>query len=237
MGSLGGGVICLAVVTDGRDGYLERTVASAREMLPAESLLERVMYDDTGDEAYRKKLQARYPEFLHIDAGPRQGFGGAIRFLWDWLASHSNARYILHLEQDFLFRRPVPLDDLEWLLEERPQVAQVALKRQPWNDQERLAGGVIEQHPEAYEDREVGGRRWVEHTLFWTTNPSLYRRSLCKAGWPEGAQSEGRFGHGLRTSGTPEESDGERIRFAYWGAREEAPHVEHIGEERRGTGY
>lgn len=230
-------MIALMVMTDGREDVLEETLQSARSALPPESLLEYWLHDDSGDDAYRRRLKARHPEFMHVGDGPRRGFGGAIRHAWEWLAGHSNARYVFHLEDDFTFDREVPLDDLEWLLETRPQVAQVALRRQAWSPAERLAGGVVEQHQEAYEDHQVGHRHWLEHELFWTTNPSLYRRTLCKVGWPEGEQSEGHFGHRLRQAGTPEEPDGEAVRFAYWGRRDDEPWVHHIGEERRGVGY
>ena len=75
--------VAVLVITDGRGEYLERTVASASEMLyddPAEWW----MYDDSGDDEHRAWLRERFPWFVHFDAGPRQGFGGAIRQAWSY---------------------------------------------------------------------------------------------------------------------------------------------------------
>ena len=48
-----------------------------------------------------------------------------------------------------------------------------ALRRQPWNDTEKAAGGVVEANPKAYTDRVEGRIHWLEHRQFWTTNVSL----------------------------------------------------------------
>lgn len=231
-------MIALLVITDGRDDYLAKTIASAREHLIDESVTELWMYDDTGDEAYQRSLMDEYPDFMHMSAGSRLGFGGAIQSVWRHLVEHSEAELIFHLEQDFTFNRPVPLAAMRCVLRSRPYLVQLALRRQAWSDHEVVAGGVIEQHPDAYEDViDDHWHEWLEHTLFFTTNPSLYRRSLCELGWPDGRSSEGVFTHDLRRGGTPEEPDGGRIRFGYWGARTTSPWVTHIGAERRGTGY
>jgi hypothetical protein len=108
------------------------------------------------------------------------------------------------------------------------------LKRQAWNDAERSAGGFMQIDPASYvQCAQYDGDQtlaWVEHRLFFTTNPSLYRRSLIlEADWPDSEQSEGMFTHLLR-----EDPD---ARFGYWGRRDDEPWVHHIGVERIGTGY
>ena len=69
---------------------------------------------------------------------------------------------------------------------------------------------------------------FLEHDLFFTTNPSLYRRSLLDNQWPEGPQSEGRFTGWMRDLG---------YRFAYLGEGSDPPWVHHIGDERAGKDY
>lgn len=228
-------MIALLVITDGRDDYLDQAVTSAEASLDG-PVTERWMYDDTGDDTYRQQLASRYPTFTHLNAGPRQGFGGAIRAAWATLAARSRADYVFHLEQDFTFHRPVDLLNMAGVLAANPHLAQLALRRQPWNDHEEAAGGIVEQHPDAYDDCSDGTNHWLEHRLCFTTNPSLYRRSLCWTAWPEGGNSEGHFTHQLLQTGTPE-ATGNRVRFGYWGTRMSTPWVHHIGHQRAGNGY
>lgn len=237
--------IALLVMTDGRDHLLEQTIASARENLRG-NIVEQWIHADGQVLMHADYLDRQYPDFVQIPpawpAGTRRGFGGAIDAAWRCLARHSTADYVFHLEDDFTFNRPVDLDAIAEVLASTPDLAQMALRRQAWNDAERAAGGVIEQHPDAYTQMVYGdpGRvsrmaYWLEHTLFFTTNPCLYPRRGRGHGqftvldpWPTGPESEGRYGIRLREAG---------YRFGFWGRREDAPWVHHIGETRVGRGY
>lgn len=222
-------MIALLVITDGRKDCIARTIPSAIEQLDG-PINEWWMYDDSGDAEHRDWLMREFPQFTliwHVDG--RQGFGGAIREAWEIIGSQSAAEYVFHLEDDFTFNRPVPLDDMMEVLDENPLLAQVALRRQAWNDLERAAGGVIEVQPAAYVDVRGHDYSYLVHDLFWTTNPSLYRRSLLtETEWPIGKHSEGMFTIALLERG---------YRFAYFGERTDAPWVHHIGTERAGKGY
>jgi hypothetical protein len=234
--------VALLVITDGRDDYLRRAVASVYSVAGLYGpIAERWMYDDTGDDAYRRELADRYPGWRHINAGPRQGCAGAIRAAWAQLRTGSDARFVFHLEQDFVLRRPVDLPALAQLLDDHPEVAQVALRRQPCNPLEEAAGGVVEQHPDWYTDRTEPGRQWLEHRAFFTCNPCLYRRDLLQLGWPhhvDGRYSEDTFHQTLLRDGTPQ-VPGDQVRYAFWGARNGGVWVEHIGHARHqhGKGY
>jgi hypothetical protein len=223
--------VAVLVITDGRTEYIGDTIASFNAQASG-PIIERWMYDDSGDPTHRAWLAEQFPEFTLLwHRQGRQGFGGAIRFAWDHLRRHSTADHIAHVEDDFVFTRPVDLTAMARLLDARPYIVQVALRRQPWNEQERTAGGVVECHPHEYDDREDGDLAWLEHTLFFSTNPSLYRRSLLDVeGWPTGARSEGRYTAAIRARHPG-------WRFAYWGARDDGPWVHHIGNERIGVGY
>jgi hypothetical protein len=224
-------VIALVVFTDGRVDCVEDTIRSATKQLHG-PVTRRLINDDSDDEDYRAWLSDRFGplgfELIPADDG-RQGFGGAIRHAWNFLATVTEP-FVFHLEDDFTFERPVDLDEMMTVLTEQQHLAQLALRRQPWNDEERQAGGIIEQHPGDYlQCADVEGHRWVEHRRFFTTNPCLYRRALIKAVWPRGGESEGRFTHQLLSS--------PRLRFGFWGHRDDAPWVTHIGTDRVGTGY
>lgn len=221
--------VCLLVITDGRRDCISRAIPSALDSLNG-SVSRHLIYDDSGDDHYRAWLLDSFPQF-EVFSHPmgRQGFGGAIRAAWTHLHDVLEP-YIFHLEDDFEFNRPVDLGAMASVLAANPHLVQLALRRQPWNDEERAAGGIVEQHPDDYWDRTDGEHHWLEHRRFFTTNPCLYRSSLIwKHPWPKGNNSEGRFTIDLCRS--------PKVRFGFWGARDSGEWVTHIGTERVGVGY
>lgn len=221
--------IVLVVFTDGRD-YIYETIPSALAMLKG-PIAKRIIFDDSGDALNRERLADAFPTFTvtHCPEG-RQGFGGAIRFMWRYLAAWDKNDFVFHCEDDFLFNREVDVEAMCGLLNSRPSLVQVALRRQPWNDEERAAGGIVEKNPDAYIECEYGPQKYLIHREFLTTNPCVYRRSLCKRGWPEDPHSEGKLGAIIRNESVA-------MPFAFWGARTDDPWVTHIGTERAGVGY
>lgn len=197
--------IALLFITD-RPHYAERTLASLGEMCPA-TFSHRIVVDDQAHEL---------------------GFAGAIAEGWRRVRA-AGAEWVFHLEADFIFNAAVPLDRMQALLQRKPYLAQVALKRQPWNEEEKAAGGIVELHPDDFEQMTEAGDVWTEHRRFWTTNPSLYSAAWCAQPWPQEPRSEGVWTHRLLESS--------RLRFAFWGAKFDPPLVEHIGVERQGVGY
>lgn len=217
--------IALLVITDGRRECLTPTLRSAGRQLDG-PVTSRVLIDDSGDLDYAEWLADQAYGFDLCVHGGRSGFDGAIRTAWASLPD--DVDHVFHLEDDFTFDRPVDLTAMAEVLDANPHLAQVALRRQPVNDAERAAGGVVEMWPDEYEDRTDGAHHWLEHGLFFTTNPSLYQRSLAARTWPEAPDSERKFTDQLRAEG---------YRFAFWGRRDEGTWVTHIGDVRVGTGY
>jgi glycosyltransferase involved in cell wall biosynthesis len=233
-------VIAVIVVTDGRDEYLDRCVASLHEQVTGD-IGEWWMHDDGGTPDYRAGLADRYPGWRHINPGPdRAGCAGAFQSVWRHLRDGTRADHIFLVEGDFQFCRPIDLDAMAGLLDERPYLAEVALRRQPWNDAEKAAGGIVELHPDWYTDRDDSqGRQWLEQRAFFTTNCPVFRQSLLDVPWPahqDGCYSEGTFHRQLVTSGIPEVL-GDQVRYAYWGSRDSGVWVQHIGHERAGKDY
>lgn len=224
-------MIAVLVITDGRVNVLRRTIASFEEQVSG-PIIERFIYDDSGQPGVRKLIQSWFPSWSLIQhsSGERQGFAGAVRTGWGAIREFSVADYVFHLEDDFTFNVPIDLEDLQGILKQRPNLAQIALLRQAWNAEEIAAGGVMQVHPDWYIPHLDGkGRSWVEQDQFFTTNPSLYRRSLLEMfEWPQDSYSEGLFSSMLRQAG---------FRFAYWGEYGDPPTVTHIGAHRQGTGY
>jgi hypothetical protein len=215
-------MICLLLMTDGRD-VLERTIASALSHLRG-PVTRFVIHTDADDVA---QLSSAWPDW-EIIGGERRGFAGAIDRAWREISKGSE-RYVFHLEDDFTFNRPLALVELAHVLDAHPYLVQMALRRQPWNEAERRAGGIVEQWPHEYFDQEWRGYEWLEHRLFFTTNPSLVPTRRCFAGWPVVPQSERAYSE--QTFSSPD------LKSAFWGPRFQEPWVTHIGQVRIGTGY
>lgn len=220
-------MIALCVITDGRRECITRAVPSLLANVRG-PITHQVIHDDSGDPVYQHWLRATFPAFEVIHTPKRSGFGGAYANAWRYLAALPQ-RYVFSVEDDFTYNRPVDLLAMAEVLDWYPHLVQVALRRQAWNDQEKAAGGVVEQHPGDYTDHQDGDNHWLEQRRFFTTNPSLFRTELCHAGWPTVQHSEGVLTHRLL--------DDPGIRFAFWGRRSDDPWVTHIGEHRNGMGY
>lgn len=221
--------LTVLIFTDGRDLLLQRTVKSlddAWEPMP-ESFLKVIMIDDSADRLYEEWLELQYGdvpfmEIVHHEQ--RRGFCGAIQSAW----SRVDTPWVFHVEDDFLFNEPVELTSMIEVLYDNPHLAQMALKRQPWSPEEQRAGDLVNMWPDAYVEHTDGAHYWIEHDLFFTTNPSVYSRELCEWGWPDGPQCESKFARQMVENGK---------RFAYWGRKSDTPKVTHIGDDRAGEGY
>lgn len=220
-------MIQLLVMTDGRSIYLEPTLETAKELLDG-PISRRIIHDDSGSEEYGRWLNNTYGRDWEIySTGRRSGFGGAIISAWSLL---DETPYVFHLEDDFVMNEPIDLFSMMTVLDNNPHLVQMALRRQPWNDQEKTAGGIVELDPDSFEEKTDGTNTWLEHRKFFTTNPSLYSRNLIiENPWPIGTNSEGRYGISLFQD--------TNLRSGYWGPKVGQPKCTHIGEHRNGGGY
>lgn len=123
--------------------------------------------------------------------------------------------YVFHLEEDFLLHE-LDIVGMAAVLAANPDLAHVVLKRQPWSGVELAAGGIIECHPDSYED--CAG--FVRHRRFFSLNPSLIPISTVRLGW---AGSEGDMTDRCAAAG---------LSFAFYGARQDPPRCTHVGEIR-----
>ena len=221
-------MLTLIVMTDGRREYLEQAAATFDRLHGP--IAARVIHDDSGDPDYAAWLYSAFPGWTIVSTGARSGFAGAYRSAWSWLRDNCRTDWVFSTEDDFLFERHVDLTAMASVMLLRP-MAQMALLRQPWNRVEQVAGGIVEQHPDDYTDRTDGTHHWLQHRRFYTTNPHLTRLRFIKThDWPEGPESEGRFGVELFAA-EPMTTCG------FWGPRGSGPWVRHIGAERAGTVY
>lgn len=232
-----GAPVVLLVMTDGRGEYLTRTLAAFDRHVTA-NITARLIHDDSGDVAYRAWLGEAYPQYRLVTTGrQRCGFSAAMCSAWRHLVALRHTPWVFHLEDDFEVTRPVNLADLAALLVQRPYLAQMALRRQAWGTEVDY-GGFVEAAPAWYSGCTDGTRSWIETGRNFTCNPSLYRRSLTRVGWPLGDGSENLITSQLRKHGLPWGVPGPRVRFGFWGDLPGGRDwVHHIGHRRMGVGY
>lgn len=224
-------MITLLIMTDGRKMFIEPTLAAVdKENKLNGPVSRKLIHDDSGDVRFARWLKRTYGDEYEIySTGRRSGFGGAIISAWKQLQNDNN-EWVFHLEDDFVIQEVLPIGEMMTVMDRNPHLVQMALRRQAWNEQEKAAGGIVEQDPDSYTERDNGLFTWLEHTKFFTTNPSLYRKSLTvEHPWPTGVNSEGRYGIELFSSGYH--------KSGYWGPKDSAPKCLHIGEFRNGDGY
>lgn len=228
--------VALAMFTDGRDHIFDDARRVSWGTRLHGGVARRIIFDDSNDEPFRERLLWEFPDWMVVSWTSRQGFGGTIRKAWAMLSAMEGITHVFHLEDDFRLMVDVDLDVMVGILERHPHLAQVALGRNPVNSAEVKAGGVVEQLPHLYDQSGDDYAQWLEHRLYFTTNPCLYRASLLRVGWPDCPQSEGHFTHHLLEAGSPE-AGSDLVRFAVLGKRFDHVQVEHIGKQRIGTGY
>jgi len=154
--------LALMVITDGRWDYLQRTLESAAVALDW-PWHQRIIVDDSGGE------KGFCPDgFEFVKNLPRRGLAGAIQSGWD--ALDEDIDYVFHLEDDFIFPDVVDVELMIELLEYEPELAQVALLRQPWSPQEQQAGGIYSIEPERFKQK----YGFVQQSHLFTFNPCLY---------------------------------------------------------------
>lgn len=232
----------LVVITDGREGLLDRTLEAFFAKVTPEPT-DVVIVDDSADADYQRYLYAIADDLSGtVDAGvsvlchsERQGFCRTVNDGWaragDLAGRRESVPWVYWLEDDFVHLRGTDLREIAFVMDREPNLVQMALYRNPVNPDEIKAGGYMNLRPETYERRGDGSTRWWEHRNFWTTNPSLFRTSFARSHrWLDDADErfcEGKFGIRLMARD-------DRVRFGVWGAGD--VWVEHIGV-RAGTGY
>ena len=196
-------MIALLIVANSRPAYLAQVLDSLPLLHPAHMFIQN---DD---------------EHAGMAANIQLGWQRALEAPWD---------YLLHWEDDMVLLRKPPLQVIANTLYMNPQVANIILKRQPWNDLEQQLGCVHEairvsaathiQHwPTATHDG------WGEHDHIFSLNPCLIPRHIVERGWPVGNEAE-----------ATAKLLADEYTFGVWGQPYDDPYIEHIGQER-GPGW
>jgi len=208
--------IALVVITDGRREFLRETIASLREN--AGPFEEGFIVDDSGDEEYGEWLDNEYfPRFRVLHHTERRGCSAAVRTGWEHASEHE---YIWHAEDDFIYRRVVPLGRMVAILDDHPYLAQLALKRGPHGPVELAVGDLMAVELDRWEDHEG----FCDTDLIFTFNPCLIPRDVIAVALADPSpRTEPNVTTSLLAKG---------YRFGYLGQTTDPPRVHHIGERR-----
>jgi hypothetical protein len=212
--------ICLIVFTNGRLELLKRTIDSAEKNLQCNFSYKMIMNDCP---EVSSELETFYcPRGFGIYSNLiKSGYCCSIQKAWD--AIKERYRWILHLEEDFIFNEPIPVMDMIRVLEHDSRLAQMALVRQPINTIELAAGSILRATWERYTPKEWDGFEWLENNFCFTNNPCVYPIDITRYPYPQRTSwpwGEGEFSELLRNKG---------YQFGYWGGMEQKPKVTHIG--------
>lgn len=210
----------LIVLTHGKSTTLERTLDSFYEMadpLPSDLICVR---DGEG-----MLPPSTWGSWRGLVLSPQVGFCKATRQAWALACAEGDVTHVFWLEHDFIFHQPLPFVRMAEVLDENERLAQIAFPRNPVNEKERQAGSLLDYI--RHRTKVSYHQDWLEHDLYFTTNPSLMRISFMRMHpWPDEEEAcEGKFGIFLRESG---------YTFGLWGKGE--TWCEHIGT-RTGFGY
>ena len=141
---------------------------------------ELVFIDDSGDSA----IGAWLSRHGTVHPYPRLGFAHTMKVACELMAAEPCAGW---WEEDFTAIRPIDFTALAALLDADPSLAQIALLRQVWYEEEEKAGGILP-FLDARPHPDVPGL-CVQQRVF-TTNPGVWAPCGYAGGWPQSPGSE-----------------------------------------------
>lgn len=210
-----------------RSSYLAAALASLNENLLG-PIVQRVLFSDWPDDLEGEVSAIAGAAGFYVVGGGHHGYTAMRQRLWSYLRRRAVGSYIFATEDDFTVSRPVDLVAMIATLQANPNLLQLALLRDAFYAKEREAGGILGWPRDQFENRAEDGQAWLEHRLFFTANPGLFRKALTERPWPSGNSSERLFGDAILRDA--------KARVAFWGDGSE-PWVKHVGEVRAGAGY
>jgi hypothetical protein len=223
-----------------RSDYLARSLASLTEHVKG-NIVQRVIYSDWGED-HREELEGIARSFGFYVAGDgHHGYTASMQRMWRYLSKRAQGEFIFQAEDDFLYDRDVDLDAMARVLEAQPKLLQLALLRDPYYQDEKETGGILGWPEPAFTRVGSNGTVRLEHRLFFTANPSLFRRSLTETPWPSEQQSRRILKRREDQMPSSETAFGQIVladpdaRVAFWGEGEQW--ISHIGAVRAGVGY
>jgi len=227
-----------------RSAYLRRSLDSLTDRVKG-NIVQRVVYSDWPDEVRDELTDLVAPYGFYVVGDGHHGYTESMERMWRYIGKRAIAPYVFQTEDDFIFDRDVDLGDLAETMTACPWLAQVALLRDAYYQDERdlePIGNILGWPEPAFTRQGYNGHYRLEHRLFFTANPSLFRRELTRAiPWPSATQARRVLGRRPDQAPSSETAFGKLlfrdpdVRVAFWGEGEQW--VSHIGAVRAGIGY
>jgi len=162
-----------------------------------------------------------------IPMGASEGYATAMRRCQHHEMASGQA-FVAHCEDDVLLNGPLDLREMQRVMEENPDLAQLSLKRQPVHPEELAVDDMLAWRPDGTFEERSG---CVAHRAFWAATVSLTRRRfLAEHPWPLEGDSERRFGNRLFRQNPG-------VYAGILGGVDDPPRITHIGKVRAGHGY
>lgn len=217
--------IALVVIGNGRLDYLHAAIDSLDEHV-GEHISHWLMVDDSGDATVRRELQRTYPDWTITHHAHNRGLAAAVNAGFD-LVRETAATHILWWEEDFLCRKPLPIEDTITQLIYFPRIAQMMYRRQPLSPEETASGCVLRTLVDNSTRHETLDA-FTYQDAYFSLNPCLIPRHIIDTyTWPAGPIGVGNetgFTSMLRAEGWL---------FGVWGhPGDDNVFTEHIGAHR-----
>lgn len=207
--------VALLYVCDGRTKYLQRCVESLQACCDWPWAHVVVSCDEPDPATLDKSVRLTGADVV-VSTKERRGGAANIARAWRAIQHLGDVDFVFHVEEDFTFLAPVPVQGMLEAFVDDPWLAQMTLRRQPWGGEG--PGGYIGDNPDLYDDH--GG--YLRHREGFWLNPTLYPVRVTFGGWPTNGH-EHHFTKRLLDEG---------YSFGVWGERDDPPRVWHIGNER-----
>ena len=186
------------------------------------------MHEDFVFPEQSKKLvrlvKSKYPEItLDTDIPPR-GLGWTLEH---YLFNRIQTKYILYLQEDWMFERPIDIDKLVWIMDKNQDINLIFFNKIRNN-------ASINQQKQEMVDYE-GYKFCCYHS--WTMLPALWRVDFVKKHWPRGVRikPESAFTQqfGTHNTRTPVDYCRKNIGAYIMGKTGEHRYVRHMGNDWR----
>ena len=227
-------MLTVLVFNDGRNDYLEQTLATFTAQVSFPEKPYKILIDDMPEGRDLHLLHSIAARFGFDDLILNEanlGQFGTINKAWSCLPSHAN--YVFHLENDFVFPDPVDVRELVTVLEE-PWICNITLLRQAWYADELDLGGLLKVKPERFHEEVVRGIPVCLHQDYFGYNPGMYRREFARV-TPEAFRSaDGTIVWHERAYRNLLLAEDPARHFAILGRLTDPPRVLHIGHRRVG---
>jgi hypothetical protein len=213
--------IGLTLTGNGRWDYMNPSLESIQRYLLKNFQFDyKVVVDDSGQPDSWERTLERFKGWNTIVHGEPMGLAKAVQAVWESVPEDID--YIFHTEDDFTFKKVPNLVKMIKILETNNNLSEVTLKRQAVNSEEIQAGGYVETNPNAYQECNLDGIKYITHNLFFSLNPSVIpRRIFADIGWPN--ENEAGMIAMLKAAG---------YKSAIWGSKFDDPVIQHIGHHR-----